>query len=152
MLRFADVMLPRVSKYNSNGGKPGGFLFAHLTTWLNSKAMLANAGPSGVCYPDFVPFEVDETRYHVGIYVLQGCSPSPHVSYKFRQQRDDPVNGNNYVFQSTDKKLNHERRHKHFKAFFTVQNPQNPCNDRDAFPNWKVRLMLQRINYIDPLA
>ena len=47
---FSDAMVPLVSKYNSNGGKAGGFLFAQLTTWLNSKAMLANAGEGGVCY------------------------------------------------------------------------------------------------------
>ena len=76
-------MVPKVLKYTDNGGKAGGFSFANLTLWLNNKSMLANAGISGVCYPDFVPFNVDETRCHVGIYVLQGLSPSPQVKYKF---------------------------------------------------------------------
>ena len=78
--------------------RPGRFLFAHLTMWLNNKAMLANAGAGGVCYPEFVPFNVNKTRCHVSIYVLQGLSLSPQVSYKFHQQRDDPVNGNDCVF------------------------------------------------------
>ena len=149
---FADAMVPPVSKYNSNGGKAGGFSFAQLTSWLNSKAMLANAGAGGVCYPDFVPFNVDETRCHVRIYVLQGLSPSPQVSYKFHRQCDDPVNGNDYVFQSTDQKVNRERRHKHFKAFFSCQDPCRPSYDRDSFLNWKVRPLLQWINFVGPIA
>ena len=50
------------------------------------------------------------------------------------------------------KKVNGERHHKIFKALFSVQDPHNPCNDRDVFPNWKVRPLLQWINYVGPLA
>ena len=62
------------------------------------------------------------------------------------------MNGNDYVYQSTGKKVNRERRHKHFKAFFSCQDPCRPSYDRDSFPNWKVRPLLQWINLIGPIA
>ena len=149
---FADTMLPLQSKYSPDGSTARGFSFANLTSWTNTKAILANAGPNGITYRDFVPFDVEELRSHFGIYVLQGLSPSPRVEYKFRRQIEDPVNGNDYVYQSTGKKVNRERRHKHFKAFFSCQDPCRPSYDRDSFPNWKVRPLLQWINYIGPIA
>ena len=68
--KFADAFLPRKSKYSDNPGWPGLFSFANLTSWINTKAVLANAGENGTTYPDFVPFDVDELRSHVDIYVL----------------------------------------------------------------------------------
>ena len=39
---------------------------------------------------------------YIGIYnILQGLLPSSRAEYKFNRQYDDPVNGNNYVWQST---------------------------------------------------
>ena len=149
---FADAFLPRKSKYSDHPGRPGSFSFANLTSWTNTKAVLANAGENGTTYPDFVPFDVDELRSHVGLYVLQGLSPSPRIEYKFKRQCDDPVNGNDYVWQAMGKKCNRERRHKHFKAFFSCQDPHRPCHDRDGFPNWKVRPLLQWINFVGPIA
>ena len=101
---FADTMLPLQSKYSTDGSTARGFSFANLTSWANTKAIIANAGPDGVTYRDFFPFDVEELRSHVGIYVLQGLSPSPRVEYKFHRQIYDPVNGNDYVYQSTGKK------------------------------------------------
>ena len=69
----------------------------NLMSWTNSKAMLANTGENGITYKDFTPFNADELRCHVGIYVLQGLSLSPRVEYKFNCQCDDPVNGNDYI-------------------------------------------------------
>ena len=53
------------------------------TSYTNDKALLSNAGQEGKIYPDWVPFTNDELRYHVGVYMVHGLSPLPHVSMKF---------------------------------------------------------------------
>ena len=92
---FAEAFLPRNQTIYKN--KEASFPFVNLTSWTNSKAMLANTGENGITYKDFTPFNADELRCHVGIYVLQGLSLSPRVEYKFNCQCDDPVNGNDYI-------------------------------------------------------
>ncbi|OEU12697.1 hypothetical protein FRACYDRAFT_243954 [Fragilariopsis cylindrus CCMP1102] len=149
---FADAFIPFKSKYSSYENTAGGFSFLNLTKWTNTKAMNADAGKDGSTYKDFVPFSVRELRSHFGLYVLQGLSPSPRVEYKFKPQTADPVNGNDYVYQSFGQKMNRERRHKHFKAFLSFQDPTMKVPSRDSFPNWKVRPLLQWINHIGPLA
>ena len=60
------------------------------------------------------------------------------------------MHGNNFITWSFG--MNAERRHKHFKAFFTTQNPAiNPLS-RKLFPNWKVRPLLTWRNFIFPVV
>ena len=55
---------------------------------------------------------------HIGLYLLQGLSPSPQVELKFHSQSEDPVNGNDFVQKSFGGKPGiSRRRHKHFKCF-----------------------------------
>ena len=46
---------------------------------INLKAMLSNAGSGGTIYKDFTPFTTFELMKHVGLYFLDGVSPSPRV-------------------------------------------------------------------------
>ena len=55
---------------------------------------------------------------------------------KFHPQSIDPINGNDFIFRSFPP--NAERRHRHFKAFFTIQDPRDPVPDRKIEPNWKI--------------
>ena len=73
------------------------------TTFTNMKAMLSNAGEGGTIYPDFVPFTVDELMKHIGIYFLNGVSPSPQVEQKLSPQEKDPINGNDMVYNCLGK-------------------------------------------------
>ena len=90
--------------------------FQQLTKWTNIKASHAGAGKVGTCYKDFTPFSVEELRRHVGLYVWNGLSPSPHVEMKFKSQQQDILHGSDFVYSSLDK--NAERRHKYFKVCF----------------------------------
>ena len=56
---------------------------AQLTTWMNKKSVLYNAGDGRVQYPSFEAFLVDYTMQHIGVYTHNGIYPSPQVSYKF---------------------------------------------------------------------
>ena len=53
-------------------------LFAKFT---NMKAMLSSARAGGTIYKDWKPFSVTEIRSHLGLYILNGLSPSPLLQW-----------------------------------------------------------------------
>ena len=106
------------------------------TTYLNTRAILSNAGNPNHIYPDFTPFSPQEVKQFIGLYILQGLSPSPQVRQKFKPHHEDYVNGNDLCYQVFGKKG--ERRHKHFKTFFAVQDPLKITPQKVTHPNWKV--------------
>jgi hypothetical protein len=63
-------------------------------TYLNTHAMLSNAGNPSHIYPDFKPFSPQEVKQFIGLYILQGLSPSPQVKQKFKPRNEDYVYGN----------------------------------------------------------
>jgi hypothetical protein len=81
-VEYADAFFP----WTENPYSPGLLSMAQLTTFTDLKAKLANAGPGGVCYPDWVDFTVDELRQHIGLYVWNGLSPSPRLEMKLLPQ------------------------------------------------------------------
>jgi hypothetical protein len=120
---------------------------AKMTTWTNLKAMLANAGTGGSMYPNFVPFLIIEIRQHLGLYIFNGLNPSPQVEMKFEQQEDDEVNGNDFIYESFGS--NAEQRHRHFKAFFAVQDPILPTPDCWKHPLHKVQPLINWMNKVN---
>ena len=75
---------------------------------------------------------------HIGLYLLQALSPSPQIDMKFNSQKEEPVNGNDFVHNSFGgKPAISKRRHRHFKSFFASNDPTNPVPSRDEAPNWK---------------
>jgi hypothetical protein len=102
--------------------------------YLNLKAALAQAG--SLIYPDFIPFKTEEFKKHIGLFILNGLSPSPQISQKLKSQKEDPVNGSDICCDSFGP--NAERRHKHFRCFFAVQNPLVATPSTKTHPNHKV--------------
>jgi len=62
---------------------------ADWTTYSNTKAMLCNAGMQGGIYPEFTPFSPQEIKRFIGLYVLQGLTPSPQVQGLFFLSRSN---------------------------------------------------------------
>ena len=148
---FVEVFFPfrKNTKKSQNGGADKEWLsIEQLTKWTNTKAIMNGAGDQ--VYRDFKPFTIEEIRRHMGIYLLQGIAPSPRVELKFASQSNDPIHGNDFVNNSFG--TNAVRRHRQFKAFFAVQNPMIETPDRRNFPNWKVRPLINWINYVGPLV
>jgi hypothetical protein len=85
------------------------------TSYMNTRAILSNSGHKKHIYPDFTPYSPQEVKQFIGLYILQGLSPSPQVRQKFKPHHEDFVNGNDLCYQVFGKKG--ERRHKHFKTF-----------------------------------
>ena len=119
-----------------------------MKDWTNLKASLADAGKNGLCSRDFKQFTTKEIRQHLGLYVLQGLCPSPRVEMKFQLQHQDKLHGNDFVYRLSGS--NAERRHRHFKAFFSCQDPRINPPSRDEEPNWKVRPLLTWMNFLFP--
>lgn len=120
------------------------------TSYLNFKAQMVNAGQVGQVYPDFKPFTVRETEQFIGVYILHGLSPTPRVEMKFKSQAQDATNGNDLVFRIMGP--NAERRHKHFKSFFSVQDPRYFSPSKKTHPNWKVDPFLAWIMFVSKEA
>jgi hypothetical protein len=142
-VEFANAFIP----WETNAYDKDLLSMSMLTTFTNTKAALANAGPGGVCYRTFKPFTVKELRQHIGLYVWNGIRPAPRMEYHLTTQQQDPIHGSDYIMQhmgGTAAAL----RHKHFKAFFACQDPRKPPPNRKQVPLHKVSTVIKWINYI----
>jgi len=97
-------------------------------------------------YPEFQPFTPVEVRQFLALYILQGLSPSPQNKMKFWLHHDDPVNSNDLCAKVFGK--NAEKRHKHFKMFFAIQDPLKQVPPKSTHPNFKVDPFLAWIQTI----
>ena len=113
----------------------------NLTSWTNTKAMIANAGKRGGRYKRFVNFNKDELMQHLSLYLLHGISPSPQIEMKFTDQNTDPVSGSTLCNRIFGKQG--VTRHKEFKAFFGSVNPLIPTPPTSSHPNWKIDPLLK---------
>ena len=131
---YMEVFLPK--KTNPYSRKGEDFIsMSQITKWTNMKAILANTGTD--CYKDFKePFTPDEIQAHLGLYLLNGVSPSPRVEWLLNPQNKNPIHGKDFVYHGF--KSNPQRRHKHFKAFFSCQNSTINPPPRKKYPNWKI--------------
>ena len=135
-----DAFMPRKSKDKDS------FSIENLNRWTNVRALMENAGGLGGKYDNFENFTTNELMKHIGLYLLQALSPSPQVEMKFASQTEDPVNGNDFVFTSFGGvPWKSEKRHRHFKAFFTSVNPMLNVPSRETHPNWKVHPLLKHM-------
>lgn len=138
-VEFMDAFFPIQNPYDANA-----FSFAQITTYTNLKASVANAGKGGTCYQDFKPFTVKEIRQHLGLYVLNGLNPSPQLSQKFRTQGND--------FVAFHMGQNAARKHRHFRAFLTLQDPRKDPPERKKSPLFKVSRLVKWLNFISQSA
>ena len=114
------------------------------------KATLANAGPGGIFYHDFHAISVREINQHIVLYFFCDPEPSPQIENKFRPQQEDKVHGNDFIYTSFGP--NAGRRHRHFKALFTCQDPDIDPPNRSLYLNLRVRPMLMWLKLFLPLV
>ena len=137
--------------------------------FLNVKAALMGAGVHGGMYPDFKPFSYEDIEKHLALYILQGLNPSPQVERQFASPASDPVQGNDICFcvfgsnairdpvQGNDICFcvfgsNAIRCHRHFKAFFCIQDPTKKTPCRKEHPTYKVAPFLCHVQEVSMLA
>ena len=88
-----NVLMTRSTRRQDKNGVTS---IADFTSFTNKKAYMYNVGSGGNQYPDFKEFSVDEIMQHLGVYILNGLSPSPQVKMKFDSQKKNPTNGRNF--------------------------------------------------------
>ena len=74
-------------------------MISKWTSYTNAKAIHANIGLGGN-YLNFEPFNTEEIKKYIGIYILNGLNISPHVDYKFNSTYVDPVNGSDLCYNA----------------------------------------------------
>ena len=82
------------------------------------------------------PILYKRNKQFVGLYVLDGISPSPRFDMKFNTQLEDPANGNDLCQDAFGS--NAGERFKMFKCFFAVQDPRLENKPKKTHPNFKV--------------
>jgi len=143
-VEFADAFIP----WHENPYNATYFSMDQATTYSNLKAQLSNAGNGGTNYKDFKPFTCKEIRQFLGLYIFNGLSPSPRMEMKFKPQQYDPVQGNDFICQHIGS--NADRRWRHFKAFFALQDPRKDTPPRKVQPLHKVHRVVNWINFVGP--
>ena len=118
-------------------------------TYTNLRVLLSNVGST--LYPgDFQGFTPFEIRNYIGLYMLQRLSPSPQVKQKFWPQSVNLINGSDLCFKVFGK--NADKRHKMFKAFFTIQDPCKSIPPKSTHPNFKIDPFLHWIQTVSMAA
>ena len=135
-----DIFFPKKRDRRTH---PKAVTMDELTAWLNTKAVILNAGPGGGKYKNFKIFSSSELMSHLSLYLLHGVSPSPQIDLKFKSQAEDPVNGSDLCWHVFGK--NGTTRHKEFKAFFSAADPLKPVPPTTSHPNWKVDALLKHM-------
>jgi hypothetical protein len=118
------------------------------TMFTNLKTMLAEAGSA--VYKGFQPFSTADTKKFVGLLMLHGLAPSLRISYKFKDQDMDPVNGNDFVKESFG--TNAEKKWKMWRLFFGIKAPRKATPSKKTHPNGKVDPFLAEMQNVFLLA
>jgi len=145
-VEFADAFIP----WHENPYNAKYFSMDQATTYTNLKAQLGNAGAGGTNYKDFKPFSCKDIRQYLGLYIINGLSPSPRMEMKFKPQAVDPVQGNDYIVNHLG--ANAERRWRHFKCFFALQDPRKDVPNQKVQPLFKVHRIVNWINFIGKMS
>ena len=91
--------LDALMRIDGDGNNYPETIISKWTSWTNAKAILANVGLGGN-YANFEPFNTNEIKKHIGIYILNGLNISSCVDYKFNSTYVDPVNGSDLCYNA----------------------------------------------------
>ena len=132
-----DIFMPKKKHPDSK------ISIEEMCMWTNQKGMMEEK---------VLPFKLEELMADIGLYILQGVSPSPRVEMKVSSQSDDPVNDNNLCHCVFGGKSKGEKRHRLFKRYFAACDPVVPTPDPKVSPNWKVEKLIKQIIHISKKA
>ena len=59
----------------------GAFTIGEWAKFTHLKAQLCNYGKGGSSYRDYTQFTLHDVMKHIGVYFINGVSPSPQVEY-----------------------------------------------------------------------
>jgi len=148
-LEYAEAFIPMYENTERDHNNDPYLSMEFLARNTNMRANLAFAGEA--LYNDSTwsgPFSVKELRQHLGLFILNGLSPSPSLNMKF--DKHDVANYNPFV--SANFGANPVRRLRQFRTFFTCQDPMKPTPNRQRSPLFKVLPFISWIRQVGPLS
>ena len=98
------------------------------------------------CYPNFLPFAMDEFERHLYLYYFNGPKPYLMKQMMFKSSSTDLVQGNDFLYKSFGH--NTVSLYKEFKRCFVCQYLWKPIPARKLYPNWKLYPLLKQILYV----
>jgi hypothetical protein len=132
-VEFADTFLPMFANPEKDGNSDPFISMESMAKHTNTRAEQAFAGEStyqewhGRC-------SVKELRQYLGLYLLNGLSPSPSLEKKF--DKDNKANYNPFCDDNIGP--NPLRRLRQFRLFFGCQDPMKPVPEKSVSPLFKV--------------
>ena len=146
-VEFAESFFPMYENTERDGNGDAMLSMEYLARNTNLRAQLAFAGEA--TYTDWSgPFSIKELRQHLGLYIMNGLSPSPGLHRKFDEK--DAANYNPFLARNFGKQAC--RRVRQFRAFFSCQDPLKATPNRDDSPLFKVLPIIKWIQRVGPLS
>ena len=136
-VEWLDAMLLRKRKSHErrkNKKREWVNIISDWKNYTNLKASLCHAGVK--MYKYWTDFTTIKIRRFIGLYVLDGVSPSSRLSMKLCIQTEDPVNGNDLCHEIFG--TNTDNRLKMFKCFFVRQEPRLSTPPKKSHPNFNI--------------
>jgi len=147
-VEYAEAFLPMYNNKHLDENGNSHLSMQYLARNTNLRAALAFAGEAQ--HEDWSgDFTVKELRQFLGLYVINGISPSPGLERKFNAA--DNANYNAYVTHHLGGK-NATKRLRQFRAFFSCQDPLKPTPSRTDSPLFKVLSVLKWIRAVGPMS
>jgi hypothetical protein len=113
------------------------FSVANWTAYSNAKAVMCNSGEPGSIYArKFKPFKNDNISAMLGVYIIDGLTPSPQLMWKMQDQERQPTHGNNRIAAVIGPGW--QQKHRSFRHYFATQDPMMVPPLKTQCPNFKV--------------
>ena len=81
--------------------------------------------------------------------MLNRNSKFPEINQKFEPGEEDPTNGSDFIYQAMS---NGQRRHMHFKLFFTIYDLRVHLRPKIVQPNFNVIYFFLHVNQSSLIA
>ncbi len=142
---WMNALLPMLPEHNLEdakvanvkGDKKTKFSISNWTIYSNLKAVMCNAGQEGHIFADkFKSFENEDIFKMLGVYLLDGLSPSPQLTKKMQPQEKEPTHGNDLIADAIGP--GYQQLYQSFRYFFGVQDPLLTVPPKEDCPNVKV--------------
>ena len=110
-----------------------------------------NAGEPGHIFAGkYKPFSVRRTFQMIGVYIIDGLSPTPELTRKMKPQSKERTHGNDFIAQHIGP--GYQQMYRTFRHFFACQDPLTNPPPAHECPNYKVDEFHRWLRYIMPQA
>ena len=86
----------------------------------------------------------------IGVYIIDGLSPTPELTQKMQPQSKERTHGNDFIAQHIG--TGYQQMYRTFRHFFACQDPLTNPPPAHECPNYKVDELYWWLRYIMPQA